>query len=197
MILSSTKLQIRWMEAHVKRHRLKEIALVGAKDTLLLRQLLLNFRPSIVHLVFPMQEGLRPRDDAQQRLHFNTISALLRANSARLTTDFGTVAKAAERVDKDFDCVILWDAIAPSDFGQAGAAWSPKVRDNGWLMGLDYRSPEVIRVLQQVSHPWKRFTQGIWGIQVKRPEEPVEEVVEELKPVRRRRRKAETEDVGA
>lgn len=166
----SERYRLQYVEAHAKRYKWRSVAFVGVADAKLVRQFLCNFTACSV-LAVPMwadPETLRPSERDAQRVRQKMLHGWARSYAARYTLDEGPPEKVAGRVEQ-FDGVVLWDAISEELLPSIGGAWVGRVKDGGWLMGVDWRSPAVRDVLDAVAPGrWEHFREGIWGVRVRR-----------------------------
>lgn len=176
----SERYRLTFIEAHAKRHKWRSAAFVGVSDAKLVRQFLCNFTACSV-LAVPVwadPEALRPGDRDAQRVRRKMLQQWQRSYAARYTLDEGPPEKVAARVG-EFDGVVLWDAIGDELLPTIGRAWVSRVKDGGWLMGLDWRNLAVRDVLDAVAPGrWEHFREGIWGVRVRKSAPPTDAAVE-------------------
>ena len=169
MPLHADRSRLAFIEAHAKRHKWRSVALVGVGDTTLARQLLVHFPVCSVLVVPVWREGLRPSEEGRQRNHQRYLRLWTRSYAKRFEVDEGPPLKVAARMDgRQFDAVVLWDGIDDRVLGLVGAAWAPRVKDGGWLLGLDHRNEAVRGVLNAVAPGWQDHREGIWSVRVRR-----------------------------
>lgn len=184
MPLHADRSRLQFIEAHAKRHKWRSVALVGVGDTTLARQLLVHFPVCSVLVVPVWREGLRPSEEGRQRNHQRYLRLWTRSYVKRFEVDEGPPLKVAARMaGRQFDAVVLWDGIDDRVLGLVGAAWAPRVKDGGWLLGLDHRSEAVRGVLNAVAPGWQDHREGIWSVRVRRQKPADDLVVEDHAPV--------------
>jgi hypothetical protein len=170
--LHADRSRLQFIEGHAKRHKWRSVALVGVGDTTLARQLLVHFPVCSVLVVPVWREGLRPSEEGRQRNHQRYLRLWTRSYAKRFEVDEGPPVKVAARMEgRQFDAVVFWDGIDDRMLGVVGAAWAPRVKVGGWLLGLDHRSEAVRSVLNAVAPGWQDHREGVWSVRVRRQAE--------------------------
>lgn len=173
MLPMSARSRLRFVEAHAKRYGWRSAAFVGVSDSHLVRQFICHFPACALYVVPMWREGLLPGAAGAQENARQHIRKWARVY-ARLEVDEHDPRKVAERLDRQFDGVVLWTEIDADLIHTIGGAWVARVVDNGWLLGIDHRIEKTRGILNAVAPDWVDFREGIWGVRVRRDNKPVD-----------------------
>lgn len=96
--------------------------------------------------------------------HYRTAQKKLAKFACRADLIVGESLKVAARLsDESFDCVYI-DADHRYAAVKADiAAWAPKVKPGGWLMGHDLVRPDIERAVSEDLPGWVKVAPCIWG----------------------------------